>query len=151
MSSCSAWYQPGCCNSILTMQVWSKQDYAFLVDKLKDTFPCYHYYHWWGYTPPVQLDRCVYSLSLSLSPHSHSGIVGSGLCVFSRHPIMAAHTHQFTLTGGVRDIADGEVFAGKGILLTRLKTPEGTVAFYNTHVRERSTLMYVKDCSSILW
>ena len=50
---------------------------------------------------------------------------------------MAAHTHQFTLTGGVRDIADGEVFAGKGILLTRLKTPVGTVAFYNTHVRER--------------
>jgi hypothetical protein len=55
---------------------------------------------------------------------------------------MAAHSHQFSLTGGVRDIADGEVFAGKGILLTRLKTPEGTVAFYNTHVRERSTGMY---------
>ena len=50
---------------------------------------------------------------------------------------MAAHTHQFTLSGGVRDIADGEVFAGKGILLTRLKTPKGTVAFYNTHVRDR--------------
>ena len=50
---------------------------------------------------------------------------------------MAAHTHQFTLTGGVHDIADGEVFAGKGILLTRLKTSEGTVAFYNTHVRDR--------------
>ena len=57
---------------------------------------------------------------------------------------MAAHSHQFTLTGGVRDIADGEVFAGKGILLTRLKTPEGVVAFYNTHVRERSTVMYVR-------
>ena len=50
---------------------------------------------------------------------------------------MAAHTHQFTLTGGVRDIADGEVFAGKGVLLTRLKTPDRTVAFYNTHVRDR--------------
>ena len=85
--------------------------------------------------------RNIITLSLSflsLPFHPHSGIVGSGLCVFSRHPIMAAHVHQFSLTGGVRDIADGEVFAGKGILLTRLKTSMGAVAFYNTHVREMS-------------
>ena len=63
---------------------------------------------------------------------------------------MAAHTHQFTLTGGVRDIADGEAFAGKGILLARLKAPEGTVAFYNTHMRERSTVMYVRLCKDLL-
>ena len=55
---------------------------------------------------------------------------------------MAAHSHQFSLTGGIHDIADGEVFAGKGVLLTRLKTPVGTVAFYNTHVRERDRSMF---------
>ena len=78
------------------------------------------------------------------SVHTYSGIVGSGLCVFSRHPIMSAHTHQFSVTGGVHAMADGEVFAGKGIMITKIKTPGGTVALYNTHVR-----VYVLDSALI--
>ena len=63
-----------------------------------------------------------------------SGIIGSGLCVFSRHPIMAAYTHRFSVCGSMKYFLDGELFAGKGILMCRVLTPSGPLAFYNTHV-----------------
>lgn len=82
----------------------------------------------------IHLHGCVWSFNTHTLSLSLSGIIGSGLCVFSRHPIVSAHSHQFSVTGGIRDMADGEVFAGKGIIITRIKTISGTVAFYNTHV-----------------
>ena len=74
-----------------------------------------------------------------------SGIVGSGLCVFSRYQIMEAFSHSFRVTGGVKDFTDGEVFVGKGVLCCRIKTPDGCIAFFNTHVCTR-TLVLVSVC-----
>ena len=63
-----------------------------------------------------------------------SGIVGSGLCVFSRYQIVEVFSHTFRVTGGIQDFTDGEVFLGKGVLCCRIKTPEGCIAFFNIHV-----------------
>ena len=86
------------------------------------------------------------SLSLSLSlppsftPSLFSGVIGSGLCLFSRYPIIAVFSHEFNTSGGVWGFSDGEVFGGKGIIGCRIQTPLGTLAVFNTHVRESSPL-----------
>ena len=66
-----------------------------------------------------------------------SGIAGSGLCLFSRYPMVAVFSHSFHASGGVYGFADGEVFAGKGVVGYRLLTPAGTLAVFNTHVSNR--------------
>ncbi len=65
---------------------------------------------------------------------THRGIIGSGLCVFSRYPIAFVCAHRFTVNGSVTEIKDGEIFAGKSIMLCRIHTSAGDIAFYNTHV-----------------
>ena len=62
-----------------------------------------------------------------------SSFLGSGLCVFSKYPIASVITHQFRVTGSIRVIHDGELFAGKGVLCCKIETPQGTVAVFNTH------------------
>ena len=83
--------------------------------------------------PPPATNVMVAGVMVFLS--CTSGIVGSGLCVFSRYQIIEVFSHSFRVTGGIRDFTDGEVFVGKGVLCCRIKTPEGCIAFFNTHVR----------------
>ena len=65
----------------------------------------------------------------------YSGIViGSGLCIFSRYPIVSVIAHEYSVSGGIKIFYDGEVFAGKGVLCCRVLTPCGIVAVFNTHV-----------------
>ncbi len=89
--------------------------------------------------------------------HTHSAIIGSGLCIFSRYPTMTAFTHQFSVTGGISDFTDGEIFAGKGILGCRIQTPVGNVVVYTLHVsvsvleQVLSRVVYRARPSSALW
>ncbi|XP_070651620.1 sphingomyelin phosphodiesterase 2 isoform X6 [Bos indicus] len=57
----------------LLEEVWSEQDFQYLRQKLLPTYPAAHYFR--------------------------SGIIGSGLCVFSKHPIQEFTQHVFTLNG----------------------------------------------------
>lgn len=76
--------------------------------------------------------------------HTCSGVVGSGLCLFSKFPITYVRSHPYTIHTGVFESFDrkypgaGELFAGKGIACCRLKTPIGHIKVYNTHVRGSS-------------
>ena len=54
--------------------------------------------------------------------------------MFARHPIMCSHVHPYVVSGNMGDLFDGELFAGKGMLMCRILTPSGPVAFYTTHV-----------------
>ena len=38
------------------------------------------------------------------------------------------------MIGRVYEFTSGEIFAGKGIMVVKINTPEGSVMFYNTHV-----------------
>lgn len=83
---------------------------------------------------------------------SSSGAVGSGLCVFSRYPIAAAYTHQFSVTGGMHKLFDGEILAGKAITGYKIQTPGGQIAFFNTHVSLGISLIISRplpSCSSL--
>lgn len=77
------------------------------------------------------------ALSLEF-PHAHyfkSGVVGSGLAVFSKYPIEDAWWKGYTLTGKAHRIFDGDWFAGKGIGAVRIKHPMiGSIDVFNTHV-----------------
>ena len=77
------------------------------------------------------------ALSLEF-PHAHyfkSGVVGSGLAVFSKFPIEEAWWKGFTLTGKAHRIFDGDWYAGKGIGAVRIKHPViGDIDVFNTHV-----------------
>ena len=67
-------------------------------------------------------------------PHFHhfaSGVVGSGLLTLSKFPIVDAAFHRFRMGGKL--FRKGDYFAGKGIGLTRIQTPDGIVDVYNCH------------------
>ena len=72
-------------------------------------------------------------------PHAHyfkSGVVGSGLAIFSKFPIEEAWWKGFTLAGKADRIFDGDWYAGKGIGAVRIKHPViGDIDVFNTHVR----------------
>ena len=70
----------------------------------------------------------------------NSSYIGSGLCIFSKYPILSVISHQFRVTGGMRIFYDGEIFAGKGVLCCKLQTPQGTITIFNTHVSIAITL-----------
>lgn len=63
-----------------------------------------------------------------------SGLVGSGLMILARHPIVDASFHRYRLSSRPERILEGDFYAGKGIGLARLQTPSGLVDVYNTHV-----------------
>ncbi len=62
-----------------------------------------------------------------------AGVVGSGLLILSRYPIVAMRFWPFRLSGHPRQVLQGDYYAGKGIGLARLQTPAGPLDVYNTH------------------
>ncbi|EYC35246.1 hypothetical protein Y032_1102g3606, partial [Ancylostoma ceylanicum] len=70
-------------------EVWSETDYLDMVDRLSGSFRFNHYFH--------------------------SGFTGSGVCVFSRHPIVSTLTHRYSLNGFAHHIHRGDWFGGKVI------------------------------------
>jgi sphingomyelin phosphodiesterase 2 len=69
-------------------------------------------------------------------PHSHyfpSGMLGSGLMTFSRHPIIDTSFHAFRLRGKPEKAHHGDYYAAKGIGRIRIQSPHGTLDIYNIH------------------
>lgn len=68
--------------------------------------------------------------------HHHyfpSAIIGSGLLTMSKYPIVDAVFYKFRMQGKPEDLMRGDYYAGKGIGLTRIDTPDGTIDVYNCH------------------
>lgn len=69
-------------------------------------------------------------------PHQHyfaSAVVGSGLLTLSRFPVVDIAFHRFRMGGKPEDILHGDYYAGKGIGLTRIDTPQGLLDVYQAH------------------
>lgn len=92
-------------------EVWSQDDYQYLVGELNRILP--------------------YSFRFK------SGVIGSGLCVFSRYPIISVHGQQFTVAAALKEFKSGELFAGKGMLSCRIMTPTGPLLFVTIHTNGR--------------
>ncbi|XP_004702234.1 sphingomyelin phosphodiesterase 2 [Echinops telfairi] len=92
----------------LLEEVWSEEDFETLRQKLLPTYPAAHYFR--------------------------SGIIGSGLCVFSKHPIQELAQHVYTLNGYPYMVHHGDWFCGKAVGLLVLHLSGLVVNAYVTHL-----------------
>ena len=100
---------PEAVDVLALQELWMADDYSRLKIALSSAFPYSHYFK--------------------------SGVVGSGLAVFSRWPIEEVWWHVYTIQGRPERIFDGDWYAGKGIGACRIKHPvAGTIDVFDTHV-----------------
>ena len=66
-----------------------------------------------------------------------SGVVGSGLLIFSAYPIVEHDFFKFSESNPFYKIKEGDWWAGKGVALARVELADGGVFldFYNTHAQ----------------
>ncbi|XP_059490809.1 putative neutral sphingomyelinase [Neocloeon triangulifer] len=93
---------------ICLQEVWSNSDYELIKNRVQDNLPYSHYFH--------------------------SGVIGSGLCIFSRYPIIDSLFHQWAVNGYVHKIQHGDWFGGKGVGLCRILVGEHHVNVYTAHL-----------------
>ncbi|NWS77308.1 NSMA phosphodiesterase, partial [Crotophaga sulcirostris] len=84
---------------VLLQEVWSEQDYSDLKARLGSCYPFSHYFR--------------------------SGVIGSGLCVFSRFPILDTLLYQYSLNGYPYMLQHGDWFCGKSVGLPLIGTGAG--------------------------
>ncbi|XP_014809208.1 PREDICTED: sphingomyelin phosphodiesterase 2 [Calidris pugnax] len=93
---------------VLLQEVWSEQDYSDLKAKLGSCYPFSHYFR--------------------------SGVIGSGLCVFSRFPILDTLLYQYSLNGYPYMLQHGDWFGGKSVGLVIVKISGIIFNVYVTHL-----------------
>ncbi|XP_071306001.1 sphingomyelin phosphodiesterase 2 isoform X2 [Agelaius tricolor] len=93
---------------VLLQEVWSEQDYSELKVKLAGCYPFSHYFR--------------------------SGVIGSGLCVFSRFPILDMLLYQYSLNGYPYMLQHGDWFCGKSVGLVVMKISGIIFNVYVTHL-----------------
>ncbi|XP_010005433.1 PREDICTED: sphingomyelin phosphodiesterase 2 [Chaetura pelagica] len=96
------------CSHPTVLQVWSEQDYRDLKAKLAGCYPFSHYFQ--------------------------SGVIGSGLCVFSRFPILDTFLYQYSLNGYPYMLQHGDWFCGKSVGLVIMKISGIIFNVYVTHL-----------------
>ncbi|CAI2295817.1 unnamed protein product [Caenorhabditis sp. 36 PRJEB53466] len=90
-------------------ELWSYWDFVRLSEQVSSVYPFYHYFH--------------------------SGFTGSGVCVFSRHPIVSTLTHRYSLNGFAHHIHRGDWFGGKVVGLAEIEMDgDVRINFYSTHL-----------------
>ncbi|XP_058818342.1 putative neutral sphingomyelinase isoform X2 [Topomyia yanbarensis] len=89
-------------------EVWSDGDYQYLKNRVEGVLPFAHYFY--------------------------SGVVGSGLAVFSKYPIVSAFFHAWSVNGYVHRIQHGDWFGGKGVGLARISVNGQLVHLYAAHL-----------------
>lgn len=61
-------------------------------------------------------------------------MVGSGVCVLSRHPIEDVFFHQWPVNGYIHKIQHADWFGGKGVGLCRLSVNGCSINIYSAHL-----------------
>ncbi|XP_053599565.1 putative neutral sphingomyelinase [Plodia interpunctella] len=108
MEAISKYLLSGAHNIVCLQEVWSENDYLFIKENLKNELPYSHYFY--------------------------SGVLGSGLCMFSKWEIQDVFFHQWPLNGYIHKIHHGDWFGGKGVGLCRIKCQDRLINVYCTHL-----------------
>lgn len=93
---------------VCLQEVWTNTDYNLIKGKLSGVFPYAHYFY--------------------------SGVVGSGICILSRHPFQQVFYHQWSVNGYVHKFQHGDWFGGKGVGLCILKVNGFNINVYSAHL-----------------
>lgn len=64
----------------------------------------------------------------------NSGVIGAGLLVLSKYPIITSLFHSWTVNGYCHRIQHADWFGGKGVGLCRIRVGDLFVHLYNAHV-----------------
>ncbi|KAL7043735.1 hypothetical protein ACKWTF_001644 [Chironomus riparius] len=105
---------------ISLQEVWSEYDFNKIRNRVAERFPFSHYFY--------------------------SGVVGSGLCIFSRHQILSAFFHHWAVNGYVHKIQHGDWFGGKGVGMCKIKVQDQIINFYISHLHAE----YSKKCDDYM-
>lgn len=89
-------------------EVWSDSDYQYLKKRVEGVLPFAHYFY--------------------------SGVVGSGLALLSKYPIVSALFHAWSVNGYVHRIQHGDWFGGKGVGLAKIAVNDQLVNVYAAHL-----------------
>ncbi|XP_076124543.1 sphingomyelin phosphodiesterase 2 [Alosa pseudoharengus] len=92
---------------VLLQEVWSEKDFLYLKKTLSSTHP--HSYNF------------------------KSGVIGSGLAVFSRHRILDVFFYRFSVNGYPYMIHQGDWFGGKAVGMVQMKINGLMAHVYVTH------------------
>lgn len=93
---------------VLLQEVWSEKDYLYLKKKLVSCHPHSHYYK--------------------------SGVIGSGLAIFSKHRIHDTFLYRYSLNGYPYMAHHGDWFGGKAVGMAVVNLGSLTVNVYVTHL-----------------
>lgn len=103
---------------VLLQEVWSEKDYVFLKKKLAATHSHSHYFK--------------------------SGVIGSGLALFSKHRIQDTFVYRYSLNGYPYMAHHGDWFGGKAVGMAVLNIGSLTANVYVTHLH--AEYCRDKDC-----
>ncbi|XP_072017783.1 putative neutral sphingomyelinase [Amphiura filiformis] len=93
---------------VALQEVWLAKDYEMIQEMTKDVLPYSHYFH--------------------------SGMVGGGICVLSKGPIIDTFYYPFRLNGYCHRILQGDWYAGKMIGMCAIQHQGITINVYTTHL-----------------
>ncbi|CAN9511911.1 unnamed protein product [Ophioblennius macclurei] len=105
---------------VLLQEVWSEKDYLYLKKKLAFCHPHSHYFK--------------------------SGVLGSGLAIFSKHRIHDTFVYRYSLNGYPYMLHHGDWFGGKAVGMSVLRLNNLTAHVYVTHLHAE----YCRDKDSYL-
>ncbi|KAM9860078.1 sphingomyelin phosphodiesterase 2 [Aulostomus maculatus] len=105
---------------VLLQEIWSEKDFLSLKKKLAFSHPHSHYFK--------------------------SGVIGSGLAIFSKHRIQDAFLYRYSLNGYPYKVNHGDWFGGKAVGLAVISFGKLTANVYVTHLhaeycRERDSYL----------
>ncbi|XP_037814723.1 putative neutral sphingomyelinase [Lucilia sericata] len=89
-------------------EVWTEKDSATLQELTKAVLPYAHYFY--------------------------SGVIGAGLLVLSKYPIVTSLFHSWTVNGYCHRIQHADWFGGKGVGMCRIRVGDLYVHVYNAHL-----------------
>ncbi|XP_066264982.1 putative neutral sphingomyelinase [Branchiostoma lanceolatum] len=92
---------------VALQEVWSVALYEQLVSQVEDVLPYHHYFY--------------------------SGWNGSGVCMFSKHPIIGVYQYRFTLNGHAHKLFHLDWYGGKVVGLCRIQYAGTEINFYASH------------------
>ncbi|XP_078000456.1 putative neutral sphingomyelinase [Glandiceps talaboti] len=97
----------GLVDIICLQELWDFADFEKIRDAIKEKYPHFHYFH--------------------------SGVIGSGLSVFSKSPIIDAFFHHYSVNGYPHRYRHGDWYGGKMVGLCQVLHQGLTINVYVTH------------------
>ncbi|XP_078664038.1 putative neutral sphingomyelinase [Branchiostoma floridae x Branchiostoma belcheri] len=117
-------------------EVWSQDVYEKMVSQVQDVLPHHHYfYRYWD----------LYVLVVTHYRRLLCGWHGSGVCIFSKHPIVGAYQYRFTLNGFPHKPHHPDWYGGKLAGLCQISHPGAEINVYATHTHTEYNHEHDKD------